>query len=188
MSRYPTESTLGSKSRFIEMFGNVSDESPTLNDVAKVYDGTHQTPHYVTEGVKFVSVENIDDLNGAKKYISAADYEKYKVKASKGDLFMTRIGSIGKCALVTSDEPLAYYVSLALIKPNRNAILPKFLKYYIESIDGQSELKKRSLLQAIPMKINLGEIGQIKVNVPSMSEQKNFVTIAEQTDKSGYFN
>lgn len=174
------------KSRFIEMFGSVSDSSPILNDVAKVYDGTHQTPHYVNEGIKFVSVENIDNLEGAQKFISKADYDKYKAKASKGDLFMTRIGSIGKCALVTTDEPLAYYVSLALIKPNKEFVIPQFLKYYIESIDGQLELKKRSLLQAIPMKINLGEIGQIRVNIPSMSEQERFVSIAEQADKSGF--
>ena len=168
------------------MFGSVSDSSPILNDVAKVYDGTHQTPHYVNEGIKFVSVENIDNLEGAQKFISKADYDKYKAKASKGDLFMTRIGSIGKCALVTTDEPLAYYVSLALIKPNKEFVIPQFLKYYIESIDGQLELKKRSLLQAIPMKINLGEIGQIRVNIPSMSEQERFVSIAEQADKSGF--
>ena len=36
------------------------------------------------------------------------------------------------------------------------------------------------------MKINLGEIGQIRVNIPSMSEQERFVSIAEQADKSGF--
>ena len=101
---------------------------------------------------------------------------------------MTRIGSIGKCAVYESHDPLAYYVSLALIKPNKDIVHPKFLKYYIESTDGALELKKRSLLKAFPMKINLGEIGKIKVIVPAKDKQLEFVKVAEQADKSKYIN
>jgi len=172
------------KSQFIEMFGEVSDKSPILNDVAEIYDGTHKTPTYTDSGIPFVSVENIDNLCGSEKYISENDYLLYKHKPEFGDVFMTRIGSIGKCAVYESSEPLAYYVSLALIKPNKNIIQSKFLKYYIESKDGIRELKQRSLLRAFPMKINLGEIGKIKIIIPPMNEQTCFVEIAEQADKT----
>ena len=30
-----------------------------LKDVSEIYDGTHETPNYVDDGIKFVSVENI---------------------------------------------------------------------------------------------------------------------------------
>ena len=30
-----------------------------LNTICKIYDGTHSTPQYTDEGVKFVSVQNI---------------------------------------------------------------------------------------------------------------------------------
>lgn len=146
------------KSQFIEMFGEVSENSPILNDVAEIYDGTHKTPTYTDTGIPFISVENIDNLYGSEKYISENDYLLYKHKPEIGDVFMTRIGSIGKCAVYESSEPLAYYVSLALIKPNRKIVQSKFLKYYIESNDGIRELKQRSLLRAFPMKINLGKI------------------------------
>lgn len=172
------------KAQFIEMFGEVSEKSPILNDVAEIYDGTHKTPSYTDSGIPFISVENIDNLYGSNKYISENDYLLYKHKPEFGDVFMTRIGSIGKCAVYESSEPLAYYVSLALIKPNRKVIQSKFLKYYIESNDGVRELKQRSLLRAFPMKINLGEIGKIKVVVPPIAEQIDFVEIAEQADKS----
>ncbi len=33
-----------------------------LGEVGDIYDGTHQTPKYTDEGVKFVSVENIKSL------------------------------------------------------------------------------------------------------------------------------
>ena len=174
------------KSQFIEMFGQVSEESPCLNDIARVYDGTHKTPTYTDSGIPFISVENITDIYSSQKYISREDYELYKHKPEHGDIFMTRIGSIGKCAVYESFEPLAYYVSLALIKPNKDIVHPKFLKYYIESSDGAFELRKRSLLKAFPMKINLGEIGKIKVIVPAKDKQLEFVKIAEQADKSKF--
>ena len=174
------------KSQFIEMFGQVSEESPCLNDIARVYDGTHNPPTYTDSGIPFISVENITDIYSSQKYISREDYELYKHKPEHGDIFMTRIGSIGKCAVYESFDPLAYYVSLALIKPNKDMVHPKFLKYYIESSDGAFELRKRSLLKAFPMKINLGEIGKIKVIVPAKDKQLEFVKIAEQADKSKF--
>ena len=46
-----------------------------LSDVVNVYDGTHQTPKYTNEGIKFLSVENIKTLN-SNKYISKEDFIK----------------------------------------------------------------------------------------------------------------
>ena len=66
-----------------------------LNTICKIYDGTHSTPQYTDEGVKFVSVQNINDLYATDKYISQDDFEKYKVTPQVGDVLMTRIGSIG---------------------------------------------------------------------------------------------
>lgn len=93
-------------------------EYKRLNTACEIFDGTHSTPDYKSEGVKFVSVENINNLYETKKYISFEDYSKYKVKPQVDDILMTRIGSIGVCTVVDRNEPLAYYVSLALLRPN----------------------------------------------------------------------
>ena len=168
--------------KFHEMFGTADMSRYSLNDVAEVYDGTHQTPNYVSQGIRFVSVEDVTNTATTVKYISKEAFEKYKHKPQKGDLLMTRIGSIGKCAVVSNNEPLAYYVSLALIKPNHDLVLSEYLKCYIESSEGQRELYQRSLLRAFPMKINLGEIGKIKIILPSLGNQQKFVEIATQAE------
>lgn len=157
-------------------------EWKTLGEVAKIYDGTHQTPKYTSYGVPFVSVQNIRNLYTTKKFISVGDFEKYKYKPQKDDLFMTRIGDIGTCAVVENDDPLAYYVTLALIRVDKNSILPKFLKYIIESHIGKSELYKRTLIHAVPIKINLGEIGKIIIPIPSLTEQARIVAILDKFD------
>ena len=154
-----------------------------LESVAGVYDGTHKTPKYTSSGVKFVSVENINNLYATKKYISEEDYKNYKIKPQIDDVFMTRIGSIGICSVVNSNEPLAYYVSLALLRPNHNYIIGKYLKYIIESSIGKKELEKRSLLTAIPIKINKNEIGNIEIPIPPLDTQKRIVDILDNFEK-----
>lgn len=152
----------------------------TLGEMSEIYDGTHQTPKYTNSGVPFVSVQNIRDLYATEKYISVDDFEKYKYKPRKDDLFMTRIGDIGTCAIVENDEPLAYYVTLTLIRVDQNIILPKYLKHVIESSIGKSELHKRTLIHATPIKINLGEIGKINIPFPTLPEQARIVSILDE--------
>ena len=97
-------------------------EYKILNTVCDVYDGTHTTPKYTDSGVKFASVENIVDPYSTTKYISEEDFAKYKIKPQIGDVLMTRIGSIGVCYVINCNEPLAYYVSLALLRPHNHVL------------------------------------------------------------------
>ena len=96
---------------------------------------------------------------------------------------MTRIGTIGKCAVFEKQQDLAYYVSLALIKPDPNIVNSKYLKYIIESNIGRKELYKRTLIHAVPIKINKDEIGKIKLPVPPLEEQQRIVNILDRFDK-----
>ncbi|WP_338997439.1 restriction endonuclease subunit S [Fusobacterium animalis] len=155
-----------------------------LGDIVKVYDGTHQTPNYKTDGIPFISVENINNIYNTEKYISEEDYEKnYKIKPKIDDIFMTRIGTIGKCAIVTEDTPLAYYVSLALLRLDKNKIDSGYLKYIIESEIGRKELNKRILFTAVPIKINKGDIDKIEIPLPPLEVQKRIVRVLDNFEK-----
>ena len=153
-----------------------------LGEICDCYDGTHQTPKYVDNGVPFVSVENIKNIYNTKKYISYVAFDEYKVKPQKGDLFMTRIGDIGTCAIVDSNEDLAYYVTLSLLRPNKKVLNSRFLKHMIESKYGKKELNKRILHTANPIKINLGDIPKIKLYLPSLRVQEYIVSILDKFD------
>ena len=153
-----------------------------MSEVAKYHDGTHQTPNYTESGVPFVSVQNIKDLYSTNKFISLEDFQKYKAKPEKNDIFMTRIGDVGTCALVKNNKNLAYYVTLTLIKPNCKVVLSKFLKYFIESSYGKMELSKRILHNATPIKINLNDIGKIKIPLPPLPVQEYIVSILDKFD------
>lgn len=175
------EDLMSRKTRLV----NLSDEweDALLSDICKIYDGTHQTPKYTLTGVRFVSVENIADLHGSNKYISFEAYQSdFKVYPEKGDILMTRIGDIGTPNVVETDEPLAYYVSLALFK--NITVNSRFLHYYIMSSAFQKELDDRNLHHATPKKINKGEIGKCKVAYPKdKKEQEAIAEILTAMDK-----
>lgn len=145
-----------------------------LEDVADIFDGTHQTPDYVDEGVPFVSVENIEDIWNTDKFITKEAFDAYPEKPQKNDILMTRItaGVIGKTAIVDCDKPLAYYVSLALIRCKKEVVSPNYMSQYIEGPYFKKELNKRIIHTAFPKKINLGDIGKCMVEFPPIEEQK----------------
>ncbi|EAC9871039.1 restriction endonuclease subunit S [Listeria monocytogenes] len=159
-------------------------EQRKLGAVAEYYDGTHQTPKYTEYGVPFVSVENINNLKGTNKYISEQNFKsQFKIKPQKNDIFMTRItaGIIGDTAIITDNKPLAYYVSLALIRPNN--IIPSYLEKYFNSLHFKNELHKRIIHTAFPKKINLSEIGKCMVSFPlNKYEQEKIGTFFKQLD------
>lgn len=151
-----------------------------LEEVVDVYDGTHQTPKYTNEGVKFLSVENIKSLD-SNKYISKEAFEKeFKIRPEFGDILMTRIGDIGTPNIIKSNEDFAYYVSLALLKPKN--INSYFLKMLILSPFIQNELWKKTLHVAFPKKINKNEIGKVMVNYPKKQEQQKIGNFFSKLD------
>ena len=108
----------------------------------------------------------------SEKYISEEAFKRdYKVYPQKGDILMTRIGDVGTPNVVETKEKLAFYVSLALIKPS--GVDSYCLNNAIQSSAFQYGLRKRTLLTAIPMKINKDEIGKVTISLPTnIDEQK----------------
>lgn len=156
-------------------------EQRKLGDVVAIYDGVHQTPEYTESGVMFLSVENITSLT-SRKYISEEAFERdYKAYPQRGDILMTRIGDVGTPNVVETSEKLAFYVSLALLKPI--CVDSHFLCNAIQSPLFQKCLKDRTLVTAIPQKINKDEIGKVDVVLPkSLIEQKQIGTFFRSLD------
>lgn len=160
-------------------------EEKMLGDIAEIFDGVHQTPEYVSEGIKFVSVENIENIYLSNKYITQRAFERdYKNSApQKWDVLMTRIGDIGRVTLIDEDEQLAYYVSLALIRGS-SSFVPQFFVQALRSDFFQAELWKNTLHTAYPKKINKQDIGKCKVRFPdSIEEQQKIAECLSALDE-----
>ncbi len=156
-------------------------EQNNLGSLVNLYDGTHQTPHYIDNGIMFLSVEDIKTLK-SNKFISEEDFFKnFKVFPEKGDILMTRIGDIGTANVVESNDFKAYYVSLALLK--QKELYPYFLKESISSSFVKKEIWQRTLHIAFPKKINKNEIAKVSIKYPNKyKEQKKIGEFFKQID------
>ncbi|MDU5186427.1 MAG: restriction endonuclease subunit S [Finegoldia magna] len=157
-------------------------EEIELGKICNIYDGTHQTPKYTNNGIRFVSVEDISNLKDSRKFISINDFRKdFKIYPENKDILMTRIGDIGTPCLLKDDEKIAYYVSLALLKNIK--INSEYLYHYIRSSNFKNELDKRILHHATPIKINKNDIGKCQVNYPTdIKEQEAIASILTSMD------
>nr|WP_165500414.1 restriction endonuclease subunit S [Pedobacter psychroterrae] len=156
-----------------------------MKNLCKIFDGTHQTPTYVEKGVPFYSVEHVTANQFHRtKYISSDVFEKEnkRIKLEKGDILMTRIGSIGVARYIDWDVKASFYVSLALIKKSEK-INNEYLCHFIKSDFFQAELWKRTIHVAFPQKINLNEIGECLVEVPNIYEQVKIANMLSSIDK-----
>jgi type I restriction enzyme S subunit len=153
-------------------------ENVLSNITDAIFDGTHQTPTYTESGIPFFSVENI--VSGNKnKFISREDYgfATNKNKPEKGDILLTRIGKIGFSAIVDWDYEFSIYVTLACIKQSKH-FNSYYLHSYFQSSTYQKEIRSQSLLNAVPMKINMDELRKTKVLLPPDDEKREQQKIA----------
>ena len=145
-----------------------------LGEIAEIKDGTHQTPHYVNDGMPFYSVESV--TNNDFKKVKTISIEEHKLltksfKIEKGDVLMTRIGSIGVCKFVDWDLDASFYVSLALLK-FKQEFSAQYFTQYSKTSEFNKEIEEHSLQHATPKKINLGKISLVKIRIPlSFTEQ-----------------
>ncbi|MEX1014983.1 MAG: restriction endonuclease subunit S, partial [Candidatus Paceibacterota bacterium] len=156
-----------------------------LSDIARIYDGTHQTPNYVESGVPFYSVEHVtsgdfDDTKFISEEVFAA--ESRRVVVEKGDILMTRIGDVGNAKYIDWDVRASFYVSLALLKC-KDAVDPRFIAYLINSDTGRREIWAKTLHVAFPNKINLGDIGKCTFETPPKEVQMQIVQVVKVWDE-----
>lgn len=102
----------------------------------KLTDGTHKTPHYTSNGIKFLSVKDMSsgriDFSNTK-FISEEEHQELyqRCNPQKGDMLLSKVGTTGVPAYIETDEQFSLFVSVALLKFNHAYIYPKFLYYLI---------------------------------------------------------
>ena len=98
----------------------------------QITDGTHQTPIYVEKGVPFISVKDITTGKisfSDAKYVTEATHKKLvkRAKPEKGDILLTKVGTTGYAKMIDVNLEFSIFVSLCLIKLQKEIVLPKYV-------------------------------------------------------------
>lgn len=159
------------------------------NIVEKITDGAHKTPRYTDSGVPFLRVSDIQakEINWADtKYISHAEHAELikRCNPQKGDILLSKNGTIGVVKLIDWDDEFSIFVSLCLIKlKSVNSLLDsKFLAYYISSDLAQKQFKDSSK-QGTVTNLHLIEIKKVKIPILNISEQQKIAAILSSVDE-----
>jgi type I restriction enzyme S subunit len=160
-------------------------EIKSLGEVCRaINDGTHFTPRYVETGVPFYSVENVtsDDFTNTK-FISTKEHNELikRCRPEKGDILLTRIGALGDTKLIDWDVEASIYVSLALLKVRRD-VDSRYLYCYTQCRKFVEDIEGRSLMNATPKKINMGDISGVPIFMPPLAEQTAIAALLTDMD------
>ncbi len=177
------------KARFVEMFGDGEYPVDKLGNVCtKITDGTHKTPDYLDHGITFISAKNImkGELDFSDvKYISEEEYQdiQKRCQTEKLDILLSKSGSLGSPAIIKTDEKLGLFESLAVLKYDRDRIIPEFLCEQLKTDRVQRQFTTGTKGVAIKH-LHLGVISDTEIIVPPIDRQIVFAEFVKQISKS----
>jgi type I restriction enzyme S subunit len=150
-----------------------------------ITDGTHHTPTYISSGVPFISVKDIDGATISFdncKYISQDEHIAINARCNPelGDILLCRIGTLGRPTIVDTEVPFSLFVSVGLLK------LPKkteFSRYFHCVLSSPLMYRQYDQIKAggsHTNKLNLGDIPRLLVPVPPLAEQHRIVAKVDE--------
>lgn len=161
-------------------------QTKKIGDVAvKITKGTTPTTFgraFTDEGVNFIKVESIsDDGRLLEDKFSHIDEDTHSVlqrsMLEADDVLFSIAGAIGRTAIVTPDVlPANINQAVALIRPNTSLISPKFLALFLQE-EKLVRFANSIVAQSVQANINLQQLGNLEVPVPTLSEQKDIVDV-----------
>lgn len=186
------------KARFVELFGD-----PIQNP--KGYP-VHQLSEYITsltsgsrgwaqycveDGTEwFITIKNVKDCHISTdnmQPVNAPDNaEAKRTKVQEGDLLISITADLGRTGVVTKEiaEHGAYINQhLSCIRVNKEVLNPLFVAHYMESPSGKEQFTAKNQ-SAVKAGLNFNSINSLKLYVPPLKEQDEFIAFIKQVNKS----
>ena len=160
-----------------------------LGDVVreKITDGTHKTPMYVKAGIPFITATNLNcgkiDFSNCK-FIPKEEHKLLirRCKPEKGDILLSKVGTLGLTAKVNVENEFSIFVQVALLKPNSKLVNSDFLKYCLDSKPIQDQIIRKSS-QSTMKYIGTGKIARLEIPLPFLLVQQRIASTLNTIDK-----
>lgn len=150
---------------------------------SQIVDGTHFTPTYIDQGIPFISVKDIQ--NGKidftdTKYISKEEHEELSKRCNpqRGDLLITKSGTIGRTAVIDVDNQFSLFVSVALVKSASPEVNVRFIDMALQNWINSIDVSSRIIGTAIK-NLHLRDMRVLAVPFPPLNEQEEIVRRVE---------
>ena len=186
------------KARFVEMFGD-----PKLNPhgypvhqlsdyIQFLTSGSRGWAQYcVDDGAEwFITIKNVKDCHISTidmQAINAPDNaEAKRTRVQEGDLLISITADLGRTGVITQEiaEHGAYINQhLTCIRINREVLEPLYVAYFMESAAGKEQFVSKNQ-SAVKAGLNFNSINTLRLLVPPIEIQRQFLRFVSQVDKS----
>ena len=163
-------------------------EVPLIEIAEGIFDGPHATPPESQDGPVFLRLDNITpegrlDLTDLR-YINQADFPKWtcRVKPEAGDVVFSYEATLHRYVEIPEGFHGCLGRRLALIRPNRRKIEPRYLLYYFLSPRWRSVAGSAVINGATVDRISLTRVWTLPVRLPSLNDQRRIVDILSAYD------
>ena len=191
------------KSRFVEMFGDPSDNSRnyqvvSIGEILSVQpsNGLYKPQKdYVTDG-SGVPIIRIDSFNeegpnySALKRLNCTQKETEKYGLRDGDIVVNRVNSIGcmgKTMLIDHlPEVVVFESNMMRMHVEESTMFPRFLRHQMTSDYAKRYFESHAKKAIGQASINQADVKGLKVLVPPYVDQKSFLDFAAEVDKSRF--
>lgn len=102
-----------------------------------------------------------------------------RIAPKKWDILLAKNWTTGIAAIVDRDIIFDIYVSLALLRPQKNIIDNKYLLYFVNSPSAKQQFNKRIKWVGVP-NLHLKEIKDVELPLPDLETQSQIVAHLDQ--------
>ncbi len=183
------------KARFVELFGDENNSKNwdvvNIEKVADVQVGVVIKPaQYYTDEAN--GIKAFRSLNIGEGYIKDSDWvyfsEEGHLKNSKSilkenDLLIVRSGAPGTACVVTKEYDGCNAIDIIIAHPDCERVNPYYLCTYTNMPHGKRQIDE-GIGGAAQQHFNVGKYNKMKLMLPPMNIQNEFVDFVNQVDKS----
>lgn len=185
------------KSRFIEMFGD-----PVTNPMGWEEHRLDEYIRFLTSGSRgwskffsdtgaiFITIKNVKNnlisLNNVQYVTPPDNAEAQRTKVREGDLLISITADLGRTGVVSKaiEEQGAYINQhLTCIRLKQDKINPGYVSYFMESDAGKRQFEAKNQA-AVKAGLNFDAIKSLKLLVPPLELQNEYMSFVQQVDKS----
>lgn len=160
-------------------------QSMPLADVCKsIFDGDHMPPPKSSRGIPFLVISNVNKGNldfSETRFVPQDYYDKLTDtrKPESGDVLYTLVGTYGIPVLVDTNRAFCFQRHMALLKPNEEAVLQRYLWYALRQrnfYQSATKIAKGTAQLTVPIK----GLRQLTIPMTSLPEQQEIVAILDR--------
>ena len=178
------------KARFVEMFQDGYSPLKTVEEIcSNIVDCPHTTPKYEGE-LKNPAIRTSEIKKGflvwnTMRYVSDDEYLERTVRLipEAGDIVYGREGTFGNAAILPTGYKFCLGQRVMLLRPDYSKCTSEYLLHAVISDDVYQQAVVNNNASTVAH-VNVKDVKQFKVPLPSLNKQKEFADFVTQVDKS----